>query len=153
MASIPLLSKPGTRSFSDYSMMTLISALIREEPKVNPYLKMDKGVWLWNRTDSNFICSPCFCRIMNISPKVVPDLDFWLTRIMPDDLVKFNDVLDGILHDSKPRKFIFQVNTPDCRLKSIQCLMESLTNPGDDTHYIIGVFCAISENAFFENQN
>jgi hypothetical protein len=153
MAKISL-SKQKNSYLSDYTLLTLISAIIQEGLKEgDPYGIIHKGVWVWNRTDKHFVGSPGFYHIMDISPHVIPDLDFWLERLAPEDLIKFSNIMDDVLHGSKPRNFVFQIANTNFEKRNIKGFIENFSHPRYGKSYIIGVFCDISESMFTHYRN
>ena len=134
---------------SDYVLIRLVSEIINKNPK---YQNIEKGVWVWNRTDHRFSCSLSFCEVMNIPPWTIPDLDLWIKILSSNDLINFVDLMEGVLNDSKPRNCILELSMPDARRKIIQCFLETKTYP-NNKNYVIGVFCDVTEIIFSHRKN
>jgi hypothetical protein len=135
--------------FSDSDLMTLITIIINEKPQ---FRNLQKGVWAWNQTDKRFTCSASFRRMMAIPLLKIPDLDFWVEILAPDDFIRFADALEMVYLHSKSSTCIFKITNPGSGQRIIQCFLENMKSP-NGKKYIIGVFCDVSEHIFSENQN
>ena len=151
MARMLFFKKRKTKQFfmSDYMLIRLISEVINKNPSNQ---NIQKGVWVWNRTDHRFSCSLSFCQVMNIPPWTIPDLDLWIKILSSNDLINFTDLLEGVLNDSKPRNCLLELSSHDATKKIIQCFLETKTYPNNN-NYVIGVFCDVTELIFSENKN
>jgi len=136
-------------NFSDNDLLMLIAIIINQNPK---YQNLQKGVWIWNRTDKRFVCSAGFRDLMGIGVLAIPDLDFWFDKLAPDDFIIFTETLDGVIQDSQPHNCIFKITSQDSEKRIIQCFMESMAS-SHCRNYIIGVFYDISERIFSECRN
>ena len=135
-------------SIPDSALIRLVSQIISNESKD----KREKGIWVWNRTDQRFSCSLEFNRLLNLSPWVIPDIDFWIDILKPIDLIKFAELMEDVLVNSKPGKFIFRASLPDGKEKMIQCLLEFMICP-NDKNYVIGIFYEVAEPIYSYSKN
>jgi hypothetical protein len=136
-------------SIPDSALIRLVSQVITNESKDK---SVEKGIWVWNRTDQRFSCSPQFNRLLNLSPWVIPDLDFWIDILKPIDLIKFAELMEDVLVNSKPGNFIFRASLPDGKEKMIQCLLEFMICP-NHKNYVIGIFYEVAEPIYAYSKN
>jgi hypothetical protein len=154
MARMLLFKKKKTKktiniSIPDSALIRLVSQIITNESKDK---SVEKAIWIWNRTDQRFSCSSQFNQLLNVSPWVIPDLDFWIDILEPIDLIKFAELMENVLVNSKPGKFIFRAMLLDGKEKMIQCLLEFMICP-NNKDYVIGIFYEVAERTYSYSKN
>jgi hypothetical protein len=126
-------------------METLFKKLCSEEENRNGKLtdvlheKLNFGVWIWYTVEDRMLFSERFCRMMGISKDVYPTFNLLIEIIYADDFLLFQESIEKILDDSKPRCVKFRVTQPDKSVKEILCYMEAMTAEYVDILDITGV--------------
>jgi hypothetical protein len=88
------------------------------------HVKLNFGVWIWYTVEDRMLFSERFYQMMGISKDVYPSFNLLIERIYADDFILFQENIEKIMDDSKPRSVKFRVMQPDKSVKEIMCYME-----------------------------
>jgi signal transduction histidine kinase/HAMP domain-containing protein len=109
------------------------------------------GIWDWYINEDFLIWDENMFVLYEASPEdYLPNIDFWKSRISPDDTMMFSDLLKTALTDKKPVKGEFKIMTVFSGIKHIRIVADIIRDKQDNPVRMIGVNWDITERTELE---